>query len=139
MPEGDHFGTQLRDLLIARREKSRRVAECNRLIRVMNVEGAKLSPTGPATDPATMTNMADLLESAGAAIEGVKLSLPELVSFRDRSAALFRDVARAARGAGEALRTKDLAAATKALKDLTESAQANTALINEINAYCQVD
>ena len=138
-PEEDNFGTHLRDFLIARREKSRRVAECNRLISVMNSEGAKLSPKGSATDPSTMTTMADDLDSAGTAMAGVKLSLPKLVSFRDRSVALFRDVARAARSSGEALRTKDLAAATKALKELTESAQANTALITDINAYCQAD
>jgi hypothetical protein len=35
------------------------------------------------------------------------------------------------------LQAKDLKAATKSLKELTDSAQANTALVLEINEYCQ--
>lgn len=129
--------TRMKGSLISERAKSRRVAECNQLIKVMNEEGAKLSPKGSATDPSTMTQMAEDLDAAGRAIEKVKLSIPEVVSFRDRSASLFRDVARAARSSGAALQAKDLKAATKSLKELTDSAQANTALVLEINEYCQ--
>jgi hypothetical protein len=134
--EQDNFGTDLRDLLIARQKRSRRVAECNRLIRVMNREGEKLSIQGSATDPSAMFKVADDLEAAGRAIQGVKLSVPEMVSFRDRSAGLFRDVARSARSSGDALHLKDLMAATKALNELTANATANASLVSEINAYC---
>jgi flagellin-like hook-associated protein FlgL len=116
---------------------NKKVEECNKLIQVMNSEGAKLSPKGSATDPSTMTKMGDDLDTAAKAIGDVDVSLPELQKFRDDSKKLFTDVATAARESGKALEGKDLAAATTALKKLTDSAQANTKLVNDINKFCQ--
>jgi hypothetical protein len=115
---------------------NKKVEECNALIKVMNAEGAKLSPKGSATDPSTMTKMADDLDKAANEIGAVNLTIPELVKFRDDSKKLFTDVGAAARASGKALEGKDLAAATTALKQLTDAAQANTKLVNDINKYC---
>jgi hypothetical protein len=115
---------------------NKKVDECNKLIQVMNTEGAKLSPKGSATDPSTMTKMADDLDNAAKAIGAVELSIPELVKFRDDSKKLFTDVGTAARASGKALEGKDLAAATTALKQLTDAAQSNTKLVNDINKFC---
>jgi hypothetical protein len=84
-----------------------------------------------------MTKMGDDLDTAAKAIGDVDVSLPELQKFRDDSKKLFTDVATAARESGKALEGKDLAAATTALKKLTDSAQANTKLVNDINKFCQ--
>jgi hypothetical protein len=116
---------------------NKKVEECNKLIQVMNSEGAKLSPKGSATDPSTMTKMADDLDTAAKAIGAVEVSLPELQKFREDSKKLYTDVAAAARESGKALEGKDLATATASLKKLTDSAQANKKLTDDINKFCQ--
>lgn len=115
---------------------NKKVDECNKLISVMNTEGAKLNTKGSPTDPAVMKKMGDDLEAAAKAIGAVEVTLPELVKFRDDSKKLFNDLASAARNSGKVLEGKDLAAATVALKQLTDSMQQNGKLVADINKFC---
>lgn len=115
---------------------NKKVDECNKLISVMNTEGAKLNTKGSPTDPAVMKKMADDLDAAAKAIGDVDVSLPELIRFRDDSKKLFNELASAARDSSKVLEGKDLAAATVALKKLTEAMQQNGKLVADINKFC---
>ncbi len=115
---------------------NKKVDECNKLIQVMNSEGAKLNTKGSPTDPAVMKKMADDLEAAAKAISAVEVTLPELIKFRDDSTKLFNELAGAARNSAKVLEGKDLAAATVALKQLTDSMQQNGKLVADINKFC---
>jgi hypothetical protein len=112
-----------------------KVGECNKLIGVMNTEGGKLKVSG--ADPAALKKMADDLDASSKTIGAVELSIPELVKYRDDAKKVFTDVAAGARSSAQAVESKDLAKVGSSMKVLSESAQANSKLVSDINAFCQ--
>jgi hypothetical protein len=107
-----------------------KVAECNKLIEVMNKEGTKFS--GNASNPANFAKMADDLEAAAKAVGEVDVKTPELVKFRDDFKKMYMDVAGAVRGASSGDPTKAMAA----LKPLAEMGQTSKKLTEDINKFC---
>lgn len=112
-----------------------KVGECNKLIGVMNTEGAKVNAKG--TDAAGLKKMADDLEASAKVIGEVELTTPELIKYRAGAQKVYTDVAAGARASAQAMETKDLGKVAGAMKTLSESAQANTKLVSEVNSFCQ--
>ncbi|MCC6558298.1 MAG: hypothetical protein IT372_35605 [Polyangiaceae bacterium] len=112
-----------------------KIAECNKLIETMNAEGSKLSVKG--SDAAALKKMADDLDASAKVIGAVDIKTPELVKFRDDAKKVFTDVAAAARSSAQAVESKDLSKVAGAMKSLSESTQANSKLVSDINSFCQ--
>jgi secreted PhoX family phosphatase len=112
-----------------------KIAECNKLIEVMNAEGSKLAAKG--ADPAALKKMADDIDAAAKTIGAVEVKTPELVKYRDDAKKVYTDVANAARSAATAMESADLAKVTAATKQLTDATQASSKLVSDINGFCQ--
>jgi hypothetical protein len=107
-----------------------KVAECNKLIEVMNKENTKIAALKP--DPSGFGKMADELEASANAIGAVDVKTAELVKFRDDVKKLYTDVAGAVRAASSGDPTKMAAA----LKPLAEMGTNTQKLVTDINAFC---
>jgi hypothetical protein len=111
-----------------------KIAECNKLIGVLNAEGAKIKPGG--SDAAALKKMADDLEASAKAIGDVEVKIPELTKFRDDAKRVYVDIAGASRAAAKAIDDKDLTKMTSTMKSVSDSAQANSKLVGDINKFC---
>jgi hypothetical protein len=107
-----------------------KVAECNKLIEVMNKEGTKIASAKP--DPANFGKLADDLEAAAKAVGEVDVKTPELVKFRDDFKKLYTDVAGAVRAASSGDPAKTMAA----LKPLADMGTTSKKLTEDINKFC---
>lgn len=112
-----------------------KVAECNKLIEVLNAEGAKLA--GKGADAASFKKMADDVDAAAKKIGEVEVKTPELVKYRDDMKKFYSDFAGAARNAGTAMESGDLSKVMGVTKELSELANKNTKLVTDINNFCQ--
>ncbi len=113
----------------------KKIAECNKLITVINAEGGKLSDR-PPDDAAGLNQMADDLDGAAKKVAAVEVTVPELQKHRDDYAQLLKDVASASRDAAAASESKDLGKITVAMKSLSDSAQRSSKLTDDINGFC---
>ena len=121
-----------------RREVSPNVAaECSRLTDVMNREAPRMIPKGAANEVAVMTSIAKEAAATADAIAKVKLSTPELVTFRDRIVATVRKVGQAAGDVAKAMQAGDSNAAKSALKEVGDSARMTTTIAEELHNYCK--
>jgi hypothetical protein len=114
-----------------------RRGECSALIRVMNAEGAKLSTKGGANDPAAIARLAEGLDAAATATAAVKLTIPELIRYRDISSKIFVSTAGIARATSKALREGDGKSVNEGLKAMGDSADLNAKAVRAINKFCQ--
>ena len=112
-----------------------KVAECNKLIEVLNQEGTKLASKG--ADAASFKKLADDVDAASKTIGAVEVKTPELVKFRDDMQKFYADFASAAKNAGAAMESGDLTKVMGVTKELSELANKNSKLVSEINGFCQ--
>lgn len=117
-----------------------KVAECNRLVTVVNLGVQSLDQGMKATsDPTGVTelrNMADAMEKAAGDASKVELSIPELKDFSARYQAMARDVAKSARDMAAAVDAKDAAKMTSAQEAMEKAVKAEDALVDGINQFC---
>lgn len=112
-----------------------KVAECNKLIEVINAQGTKLDPKG--TDASAFTKLAADADSAATAIGAVEVKTPELVKFRDDMKKVFTDFGAAAKDAGAAMASQDLGKMTTVTTKLAEIGKQNAKLVTDVNNFCQ--
>lgn len=112
-------------------------SECNALIKAINAEGAKLSAKGDPSDPLAVTRLADSLDAAAYSIATVRLTIPELIKYRDISSKLFQSSAGIARMTATSLQKKDGAGVNAGIKAMGESADLNAKAMRGITKLCQ--
>lgn len=117
-----------------------KVAECNRLVTVVNQGVASLDQGMKATsDPtgvAELRSMADAMEKAAADAGKVELSIPELKDFSTRYQGMARDVAKSAREMAGAVDAKDAAKMTAAQDAMEKAVKSEDVLVDGINTFC---
>lgn len=117
-----------------------KVAECNRLVGVVNQGVASLDQGMKATsDPSGVTElraMADAMEKAAVDAGKVELSIGELKDFSKRYQDMAREVARSARDMADAVDAKDAAKMGAAQESMEKAVKSEDALVDGINKFC---
>lgn len=117
-----------------------KVAECNRLVGVVNQGVASLDQGMKATsDPSGVTElqaMADAMEKAAVDAGKVELSIGELKDFSKRYQDMAREVARSARDMAAAVDAKDAAKMSAAQESMEKAVKSEDALVDGINKFC---
>ena len=117
-----------------------RVAECNRLVGVVNQGVTSLDQGMKATsDPSGVTElraMADAMEKAAVDAGKVELSIAELKDFSKRYQDMAREVARSARDMAAAVDAKDAAKMSAAQESMEKAVKSEDALVDGINKFC---
>ncbi len=111
-----------------------KVAQCNKLAKVINEQGGKI---GSPSDAKGLKKMAGDLDKAAKEVEAVDVSIPELKKFRDASAKVIKDVAKAARTVADVKDAKDVKKLTGSMKSLQETMTKSSKLVNDVNSFCQ--
>jgi hypothetical protein len=112
-----------------------KVAECNKLIEVLNAQATKLDPKG--SDPSAFTNLATEAEGAAKTVSEVDVKTPEIVQFRDAMKKNLMDLGSAARDAGAAMQSQDIAKITGVTTKLGDISKQNAKLVTDVNNFCQ--
>ncbi len=117
-----------------------KVAECNRLVTVVNQGVASLDQGMKATnDPtgvAELRSMADAMEKAATDAGKVELSIAELKDFSTRYQGMARDVAKSAREMAAAVDAKDAGKMTAAQEAMEKAVKSEDVLVDGINSFC---
>jgi hypothetical protein len=117
-----------------------KVAECNRLVEVVNTGVASLDQGMKATsDPtgvANLRSMAEAMEKAAADAEKVELTIAELKDYSKRYQTMARDVAKSARDMAAAVDAKDNAKMTAAQNAMENAVKTEDPLVESINKFC---
>lgn len=112
-----------------------KIAQCNRLIDVINKEQAPLKKeTG--SDPEALKKLASTLDDVSAKVKAVQIEDAQLVQYRDDYAKMATDLAGASRETAEALEGSDSAKAQEAAKKMSSFGPRESELVNNINNYC---
>jgi len=112
-----------------------KIAQCNRLIDVINKEQAPLKKeTG--NEPKALQELASTLDDVSAKVKAVQVEDAKLVEFRDQYATMASDLAVASRETAKAIESKDSAVAREAAKKMSSFSPRESELVNSINNYC---
>ncbi len=111
-----------------------RVDECNKLIRVINTEGANVKP---ATDE-NLKEVADALDALAKKMEAVQVSIPELKKYRDQYRDSVADMGKKAHAAADAKAeaNADPQKITDAKTAYNAAVEQNNKLTADINGFC---
>jgi hypothetical protein len=112
-----------------------RIAQCNRLIRVINAEQGPIKQASGG-DPTALKNLADALDNVAAKVEAVEVKDEKIVAFRDQYAGMAKELATASRNTAAALEEKDAKKATEAASHMSSFGTRESELVGEINGYC---
>jgi len=113
-----------------------KIAQCNRLIDVINKEQKPLkSKTG--NDPKHLKELATTLASVSKKVRAVQLKDAKLKSFRDEYAKMAEDLASAAKATATAFESNDPKKAAAAASKMTKFGPRESKLVDNINNYCQ--
>lgn len=117
-----------------------KVAECNRLVAVVNQGVASLDQGMKATsDPSgvgELRSMADAMEKAATDAGKVEVSIGELKDFSKRYQEMAKEVARSARDMAAAVDAKDAAKMAAAQEAMEKAVKSEDALVDGINKFC---
>jgi hypothetical protein len=112
-----------------------RIAQCNRLIRVINAEQDPIKKASGG-DPTALKNLADALDNVATKVEAVDVKDEKIVGFRDQYAGMAKELATASRSTAAALEEKDSKKATEAASHMSSFGTRESELVGEINGYC---
>jgi methyl-accepting chemotaxis protein len=117
-----------------------KVAECNRLVAVVNQGVASLDQGMKAgSDPsgvAELRSMADAMEKAAVDAGKVELTISELKDFSKRYQDMAREVAKSAQEMAAAVDAKDAAKMAAAQEAMEKAVKSEDALVEGINKFC---
>jgi major membrane immunogen (membrane-anchored lipoprotein) len=112
-----------------------KIAQCNRLIEVINKEQGPLK-SASGSDPAALKKLAETLDNVAKKVSAVEVKDEKLVKFRDDYASMAKDLSKASRDTAGALESNDPKKATEAAKAMSGFGPRESALVDNINKYC---
>lgn len=118
-----------------------KVSQCSKLIEIANqaVTGVKSVSENPKPDNIdSMNKIADVANTAKAAMQELQLSDPQLKDHQTRFVAMYTDTNKATRDLVAAAQAKDAQAAQQAFEALKTATAQEGPLVNEVNGYCKV-
>jgi hypothetical protein len=117
-----------------------RVAECNRLVAVVNLGVTSLDQGMKATnDPtgvAELRSMADSMDKAASDASKVELSIPELKDFSKRYQEMAKEVARTGREMAAAVDAKDTAKIASSQVEMEKAVKSEDSIVEGLNKFC---
>jgi len=131
----DELRTFISDGRLARLYDNGKIAQCNRLIEVINREQGPLKEAS-GSDPAALRDLASVLRGVAQKVTAVDLEDPQLASFRDHYAEMAFDLAQASDDTATALEGNDPSKAIAAAKAMSSFGSRESDLVDEINRYC---
>jgi hypothetical protein len=111
------------------------VAQCNRVIEVINVQQTPLRDLR-GSDPDELRKLAAALEAVAAAVGSVDVEDAMLKQHRDDYAAMATDLAADSRETADALAANDARRASKAAERMGTYSPRESAIVAAINLYC---
>ena len=119
-----------------------KVAECNKLIGVINNNAEAIKTAGDKLNQASgndlkaLDDAASTLDKAAADIKTVELKDETLKSFSKEYEGMFTEGATALRDAAKAAKGNDLGALNKATAEISKMGSTEAALVSKVNGYC---
>lgn len=112
-----------------------KIAQCNRLIEVINKEQGPLKKA-TGNDPAALKKLADTLDNVAKKVEAVELKDEKLLSFRNEYSQMAKDLGKASRDTATAVESNDPKKAQDAAKNMSSFGDRESDLVDNINKYC---
>lgn len=117
-----------------------KVAQCNKLIKVANqatteLQGMSKSNSSNAT--AQLKTVANSLDQYSKDMGAVEVKDEKLKGFQARFVTMYSETRDVSRSLAAALDKKDLKTAKQSLTKMQSATSQETALVNEVNQYCQ--
>jgi regulator of extracellular matrix RemA (YlzA/DUF370 family) len=112
-----------------------KIAQCNRLIDVINTEQAPLK-NAMGDDPSTLKKLAETLEGVAKKVRAVQIKDPKLIAFRDEYAKMAEELATAARETAAAYEGNDEQRVAESGKKMKSFEPREKKLVSDINGYC---
>jgi methyl-accepting chemotaxis protein len=119
-----------------------KVAECNKLIGVINNNAEAIKTAGDKLNQASgndlkaLEDAASTLDKAASDIKTVEIKDETLKGFSKEYETMFTDGGKALRDAAKAAKGNDLGALTKATTEISKMGSTEAALVSKVNGYC---
>jgi len=117
-----------------------KVSQCNKLIQVANKATMELQGINKGNNPdkvAQLNTIADKLDRHSKDMQGLQIKDEKLQGFQTRFVKLYQQTGTGSREVAAGVKSKNLKAATQALKQMQTGVGQEQALVNEVNQYCQ--